>query len=49
MTEDLVRYMHDAQFWANENFLTEDPEFAVDFAPNGRTTGFSYGIWLIDC
>ena len=39
MTEDLVRYMREAQISANESFLTEDPQFAVDFAPNGRNSG----------
>ena len=39
VTEDLVRYMHEAQYWANESFLMEDPSFAVDFAPNGKRTG----------
>lgn len=36
VTKDLVRYMNDAMHWANESFLIEDPDFAVDFAPNGR-------------
>jgi hypothetical protein len=27
--------MNEAMYWANESFLIEDPDFAVDFAPNG--------------
>lgn len=39
VTEDLVRYMREAQYYANGSFLIEDPGFAVDFAPNGMTIG----------
>ena len=28
--------MANAMFYANDSFLIEDPDFAVDFAPNGR-------------
>jgi gamma-glutamyltranspeptidase/glutathione hydrolase len=38
VTQDLVRYMREAMYWANESFLIEDPDFAIDFAPNGRLT-----------
>ena len=38
VTEDLVSYMDGAMHYANESFLTEDPQFAIDFAPNGKTT-----------
>ncbi|KAK2049740.1 gamma-glutamyltransferase 1 [Colletotrichum somersetense] len=34
VTEDLVRYMNSVT--PNNKFLTEDPSWAVDFAPNGR-------------
>ena len=37
VTEDLVSYMEGAMHYANESFLIEDPQFAVDFAPNGRS------------
>ncbi|XMA12808.1 hypothetical protein WAI453_005599 [Rhynchosporium graminicola] len=38
VTEDLVRYMHDATENGN-TFLTDDPQFAIDFAPNGTLLG----------
>lgn len=38
VTEDLVSYMESAMHYANESFLIEDPQFAVDFAPNGRSS-----------
>ncbi|KAK5632740.1 hypothetical protein RRF57_008454 [Xylaria bambusicola] len=34
VTEDLVRYMDSVT--PNGNFLTEDPTWAIDFAPNGH-------------
>ncbi|KAK2031174.1 gamma-glutamyltransferase 1 [Colletotrichum zoysiae] len=34
VTEDLVRYMNSVT--PDNRFLTEDPSWAVDFAPNGR-------------
>jgi hypothetical protein len=37
VTEDLVSYMEGAMYYTNESFLIEDPQFAVDFAPNGKT------------
>ncbi|KAH8821308.1 gamma-glutamyltranspeptidase [Xylogone sp. PMI_703] len=35
VTEDLVRYMGAATSFDNSTFLTEDPDWAMDFAPNG--------------
>ncbi|RFU24183.1 hypothetical protein B7463_g12156, partial [Scytalidium lignicola] len=35
VTEDLVRYMDAVMSWANETFLVDDPNWAMDFAPNG--------------
>ena len=35
VNEDLVRYMKSAT--ASDNFLVNDPTWAIDFAPNGRT------------
>ncbi|KAJ5634063.1 hypothetical protein N7528_001905 [Penicillium herquei] len=38
--EDLVRYMNAAvKISPDEDFLSNDPEFAVDFAPNGTRLG----------
>ncbi|KAJ6013399.1 hypothetical protein N7540_007990 [Penicillium herquei] len=38
--EDLVRYMNAAvQVGSGEDFLSKDPDFAVDFAPNGTRLG----------
>jgi hypothetical protein len=34
VTEDLVRYMGYAMSGGN-NFLVDDPDWAIDFAPNG--------------
>lgn len=34
VTEDLVRYMYEATRNGN-TFLTDDPQWAIDFAPNG--------------
>lgn len=36
VTEDLVRYMDAAQSF-NGKFLEEDPTWAIDFAPNGKS------------
>lgn len=38
VSEDLVRYMKSAVFGIR-NFLVEDPNWAVDFAPNGTLLG----------
>ncbi|KAK0099423.1 hypothetical protein ONS95_003508 [Cadophora gregata] len=38
VTEDLVRYMYEATKDGN-TFLTDDPQWAVDFAPNGTLLG----------
>lgn len=46
MTEDLVSYMEGAMHHANESFLIEDPQFAVDFAPNGKMMNASVGSLL---
>lgn len=35
VTEDLVRYMGYAMSGGN-NFLVDDPNWAIDFAPNGE-------------
>ena len=40
MTEDLVRYMGYVVN-AGGNFLTEDPEWAKDFAPKGSPITWS--------
>ncbi|KAL1957851.1 hypothetical protein VTO42DRAFT_5416 [Malbranchea cinnamomea] len=37
--EDMVRYMDDAVKHAGHDFLTEDPAWAIDFAPNGTRLG----------
>lgn len=34
VTQDLVRYMHSA-VEGQDNFLVDDPSWAIDFAPNG--------------
>merc|ERR1712093_21002 len=38
VTEDLVRYMYEATKDGN-TFLTDDPQWAMDFAPNGTLLG----------
>jgi hypothetical protein len=38
--------MKSAMHYANESFLIEDPQFAVDFAPNGTTMNGSVGSLL---
>ncbi|PVH81756.1 gamma-glutamyltransferase [Cadophora sp. DSE1049] len=38
VTEDLVRYMYEATKDGN-TFLTDDPQWAIDFAPNGTLLG----------
>ncbi|KAH7305069.1 gamma-glutamyltranspeptidase-like protein [Rhexocercosporidium sp. MPI-PUGE-AT-0058] len=38
VTEDLVRYMYEATKDGN-TFLTDDPQWATDFAPNGTLLG----------
>ena len=35
VTEDWVRYAAQAKEKSQSNFLVEDPDWAVDFAPNG--------------
>lgn len=35
VTDDLVRYMNFTLQYSPRNFLVEDPDWAVDFAPNG--------------
>ncbi|KAH8678346.1 gamma-glutamyltranspeptidase [Xylariales sp. PMI_506] len=39
VTEDLVRYFAYAISSAKRNFLVEDPDWAEDFAPNGKLLG----------
>lgn len=39
--------MNDAMYWANESFLIEDPDFAVDFAPNGMMMKLRDERWLM--
>lgn len=41
VTEDLVRYMDSAVQSANRNFLVDDPQWAIDFAPNGTRLGLN--------
>ncbi|EDU45387.1 Ggt Gamma-glutamyltransferase [Pyrenophora tritici-repentis] len=36
VNEDLVRYMASATATAGSNFLVDDKQFAIDFAPNGQ-------------
>lgn len=36
VTEDHIRYMTIAVRVAQRNFLVEDPNWAIDFAPNGQ-------------
>jgi hypothetical protein len=36
VTEDLIRYMGCAMSGGN-NFLVDDPDWAIDFAPNGMS------------
>jgi hypothetical protein len=38
--------MESAMHHANESFLIEDPQFAVDFAPNGEMMNGSVGSLL---
>ncbi|KAH7408053.1 gamma-glutamyltranspeptidase [Cadophora sp. MPI-SDFR-AT-0126] len=38
VTEDLVRYMYEATKKGN-TFLTDDPQWSIDFAPNGTLLG----------
>jgi hypothetical protein len=33
-----VRYMDAAVHFSERNFLVEDPIWAIDFAPNGKST-----------
>jgi gamma-glutamyltranspeptidase/glutathione hydrolase len=35
VTADLVRYMASATAGSTSNFLVDDPNWAIDFAPNG--------------
>jgi gamma-glutamyltranspeptidase/glutathione hydrolase len=41
VTQDAVRYMSSAtpEFEGSANFLTADPNWAIDFAPNGTLVG----------
>ncbi|PQE07429.1 hypothetical protein CJF30_00007169 [Rutstroemia sp. NJR-2017a BBW] len=39
VTEDTAYYMKNAMLWSGSNFLTDDPNWAVDFAPNGTLLG----------
>jgi gamma-glutamyltranspeptidase/glutathione hydrolase len=39
VTEDTAYYMKDAMLWSGSNFLTDDPNWAMDFAPNGTLLG----------
>ena len=41
VTADLVRYMASATAGQTINFLVDDPNWAIDFAPNGTLLGLN--------
>ena len=50
VTSDLVRYMDAAaSYGENGDFFVNDPEWAIDFAPNGKFITSAYASVKLTC